>query len=188
MDGELPGVEHRQIREHVLRCQECSGEYEALLRMKRMLAQLRVREPQNDLASRILQQVHQADDAQTTRRVPSRPWLLSLSLRSPLAPPSQLALAASLLFAIGFALAHLADGGDSVQWRPTDSSTMSSLGPAPINLLDPTSRGPETPVIQAPTSFYRQLPRRDTDYPYVHGTFGTMQVGDESITAFAQPH
>src|SRR5579871_4434697 len=64
MDGELPGVEHRQIHEHLARCSECADEYAGLLRMKRLLAGMRVREPRTELASRIVEQVHHSREAQ----------------------------------------------------------------------------------------------------------------------------
>src|SRR5262245_17196416 len=57
MDGELPGVEHRQIHEHLAQCEECQVEYVSLLQTKRLLAALRVQEPRPELPTVILHQI-----------------------------------------------------------------------------------------------------------------------------------
>ena len=54
MDGELPGVEQLQIREHLKHCACCNEEYESLLYTKRVLARLSVANPRNCLEDRIL--------------------------------------------------------------------------------------------------------------------------------------
>lgn len=58
MDAELPGFEHRQVHEHIGRCEDCAHEYQSLLQMKRLLAGMRMREPQADLPGRILNHIH----------------------------------------------------------------------------------------------------------------------------------
>src|SRR5579862_8602987 len=182
MDGELPGVEHRQIRQHILQCADCDREYEALLRMKRLLAQMRLREPQTDLASQILQRAHLAAQDQASRR--SSRWLRysGTPLRSIIAPTPQLALAASLLFAAGFALAHISNTDDPAQWRPASADSLSALGPAPINPLDPTRPGLDNAGIQPPSSLFRSRPDRLMDYPSVTATL--IPAGDETVTVF----
>src|SRR5258706_13132934 len=54
MDGELPGVEQLQIREHLKQCSSCNEEYESLLYTKRVLARLSLAAPRNFLEDRIL--------------------------------------------------------------------------------------------------------------------------------------
>jgi hypothetical protein len=54
MDGELPGVEQLQIRDHLGCCPCCSDEYESLLTTKRMLARLCMKQPGPELEDRIL--------------------------------------------------------------------------------------------------------------------------------------
>ncbi len=53
MDGELRGVEHRQIFEHLSRCPECEQEYASLLQMKRMLGSMRTVSPSRELQAKI---------------------------------------------------------------------------------------------------------------------------------------
>ncbi len=94
IDGELPGVEHRQIHEHLAGCAECAQEHRGLVQMKRMLASLRLREPSADLPQRILSQV----SAQPTLRAP---WLDQINrwVQVQGLKPQSLALAAT--FALG---------------------------------------------------------------------------------------
>ena len=54
MDGELPGVEHQNIHEHIKCCASCKDEYETLLYTKRMLSTLKVKDPSVALEDRIL--------------------------------------------------------------------------------------------------------------------------------------
>ena len=94
IDGELQGVEHRQIHEHLAGCSECMQEHRGLVQTKRMLASLRMREPSADLPQRILSQV----GAQQTFRAPwleqFNRWVQVQGLK-----PQSLALAAT--FALG---------------------------------------------------------------------------------------
>lgn len=53
MDGELPGVEQLQIREHLHSCDCCRDEHESLLFTKRLLCGLKVKEPAETLETRI---------------------------------------------------------------------------------------------------------------------------------------
>src|SRR5271165_6587424 len=96
MDGELPGIEHRQIHEHLARCPECADEYAGLLKMKRLLAGMRVREPRTDLASRIVEQVHHTHD--TPRIGPTVRWAEQVNVwwKTTAPSPPALALGASL--------------------------------------------------------------------------------------------
>ena len=68
IDGELPGVEHRQVHDHLPQCGECEREYLMLLQMKRMVGSLRVQEPRVDLPESILRRVHLVEQASEARR------------------------------------------------------------------------------------------------------------------------
>ena len=57
MDGELPGVESLQIRDHLSMCSECASEYDDLLSMKRLVGRLKVQEPVGEIAAEILQSI-----------------------------------------------------------------------------------------------------------------------------------
>ncbi|MEP6756231.1 MAG: anti-sigma factor [Chthonomonadales bacterium] len=54
MDGELPGVEHQNIHEHIKCCSSCREEYETLLCTKRMLSTLKAKVPAKALEDQIL--------------------------------------------------------------------------------------------------------------------------------------
>ncbi len=94
IDGELQGVEHRQIHEHLAGCSECMQEHRGLVQMKRMLASLRMREPSADLPQRILSHVH-------TQQTFRAPWLEQFNrwVQVQGLKPQSLALAAT--FALG---------------------------------------------------------------------------------------
>src|SRR5947209_8479362 len=67
MDGELPGVEQLQIREHLKYCVHCNEEYESLLYTKRVLARLSVANPRNCLEDRILNRLSEEAGNRTGR-------------------------------------------------------------------------------------------------------------------------
>jgi anti-sigma factor RsiW len=74
IDSELPGVEYRMIREHLVRCPDCTTEYEGLLETKRLLARLRVQAPRGDLPRMILSDVRSEESRMTDRG--SDRWVL----------------------------------------------------------------------------------------------------------------
>jgi len=76
MDAELQSVEHRQVRDHLLRCDECHEEYDQLLQMKRMLGSLSVKEPRADVQNRILYHIAW-EEQQRTNKHPAN-WLSNL--------------------------------------------------------------------------------------------------------------
>lgn len=94
IDGELPGVEHRQIHEHLAGCSECAQEHRGLVQMKRMLASLRLREPSADLPQRILSQVKTQQTSRASWLDQLNRWVQVQGLK-----PQSLALAAT--FALG---------------------------------------------------------------------------------------
>src|ERR1041385_5776798 len=73
MDGELPGVEQLQIREHLKQCSSCNEEYESLLYTKRVLARLSVAAPRNCLEERILNRLSE-EAGRSAARFDVRGW------------------------------------------------------------------------------------------------------------------
>lgn len=132
IDGELPGVEHRQIHEHLSRCSECAEEYQALLHMKRLLAGMRVRQPQNDLSQHILSQIHQSE---TPR--PTLPTWLDLALdwlRTPI-PAPYLAIGATMAIVGALSLSRAINSHDPIQWKPSTPSQLQDVGL--VETIDP---------------------------------------------------
>lgn len=96
MDGELPGIESLQIREHLSRCADCKMEYEDLLGMKRLVGRLRVQTPRADLAASILRNIR-IDEEIRSERGPYH-WLQRLSdtLRTTIVSPQTLGIGVGL--------------------------------------------------------------------------------------------
>jgi hypothetical protein len=131
MDGELPGVEHRQIHEHLAQCSDCAQEYRGLLQMKRLLAGMRIREAQTDLPIRILQQVHVQDSV--SRDNVGRSWLESVMhlLTSQNPRPQVMAIAASFAI-VGIVYASYAiDRSEQIVWHAATPAEIARLQPAP---------------------------------------------------------
>jgi anti-sigma factor RsiW len=138
MDGELPGVEHRQIHEHLAHCTECADEYAGLLRMKRLLAGLRVREPRSQMASHIVDHVHRTHDL--PRGHISFRWTQQVNGWWRGVGPQQPALALGIgLAVVGvFAVSQLVDGREMlhsyrepIHWSPVSTSAIASHELAP---------------------------------------------------------
>ena len=134
MDGELPGVEHRQIHEHIAQCADCASEYHGLLQMKRMLAGMRLREPQVDLPARIISQIHTQKDAHSAKTHTFWKGLFTRWAALPAPRSSYLALAASLA-ACGIVYASYAiDRSEQIVWHTTTPADVARLQPAPDTL------------------------------------------------------
>ncbi len=130
IDGELPGVEHRLIHDHLGQCPECSEEHRALLQTKRMLARLRVQEPRPDLPSLILSRVAQE---QTPPAFWSSGWFSSLWKPFFTSRPANRALTIGLgLAAVGlyFVNGRLARQ-DTIRWYSADATRAALLESAP---------------------------------------------------------
>lgn len=138
IDGELPGVEHRLIHEHLAYCELCRAEHEGLLHTKRMLARLRVQEPTHDLPASILQKIHTGNDRQM-RSETWRDWLRrSLSFSS---PTSQgWALGAGVALAGLFFLTRTLTPAERIKWAPADPAKLAAdPAPATMTFAAPTS-------------------------------------------------
>lgn len=132
MDGELPGVEHRQMHEHLARCTDCAAEYSGLLRMKRLLAGLRVQEPDVELPARILERVRRESGGRETHRVAGGVNALADWLRSNAPMPQYLMVGASLaVVGILFTVHFVDSGSEKIQWHPENAASIATLQPAP---------------------------------------------------------
>ena len=87
MDGELPGVEHRQVRTHLQLCSECKEEYEELLQMKRILSGLRIHDAGQTLPTVIIQRVEEEESKQPANRVVAWFGAMQRLTGSAIAPP-----------------------------------------------------------------------------------------------------
>ncbi len=165
MDGELPGVEHRQIHEHIGQCSACAHEYRSLLQMKRLLGGMQVREAQADLPARLLEKVH----ANPAANAAQGSWLHTVQdklrgdiTRRLLAPQPRFqyfALAATLSV-VGIVYASYAiDQSDKIDFHVATPAELASLPPALTNIpasapsfLSPASEG--SPALQQVGSTY----------------------------------
>lgn len=149
IDSELPGVEYRQIREHLGQCSECAEEYEGLLATKRMLARLRVQPPQQDLPSRIFQTV----DAHVAAHV-ARPWFqrLSVGVKWPATLGVAFGATAAAAFALFFAVRPVDAPASAIQWMPVTARDVTPLSPSPASaiekLADRTRSLPAMPILE----------------------------------------
>lgn len=137
MDGELRGVEHRQVFEHLARCSECEQEYESFLQMKRMLGVMRTHQPSPDLQARIAYSVTW-EEAQAVSRTPGMIWMrVRMQIQDLFASPQGLGLGAIAILGV-YAIAHhlptaTAEGASStIVWQRTPNSvTELTAGLAP---------------------------------------------------------
>ena len=102
LDGELPGVEHRLIHQHLQRCDSCRSDYEDLLQMKRLLGRLRIQSAHSNLPMQILQQVHSEEARVHAAHSADRINELVQRLRSKVSTPQTISL--GLGFAVVAAL------------------------------------------------------------------------------------
>ncbi len=167
MDGELPGVEHRQIHEHIGQCAACAHEYRSLLQMKRLLGGMQVREAQADLPTRLLEKVH----ANNAAAAAQGSWLHAVQdrlrpavTRRLMAPQPRFqyfALAATLSV-VGIVYASYAiDQSDKIDFHVATPSEIASLPPALTviptsapSFLPPASSGENAGLQQVGSTYY----------------------------------
>ncbi len=135
MDGELPGVEHRQVFEHIARCEECRTEYEALLQTKRLLGAMRQKAPRADLEHRLVYHIAWESGS---RPGPSWQQLSAQQIAQPFAAAAVLvALSASLLHV---AYSKPAQPTGTIVWeqaKPPIKEFTGGLGPTDPRLYQP---------------------------------------------------
>jgi anti-sigma factor RsiW len=127
MDGELPGVEHRMIHQHLGECSECQAEYQVLLRVKRLLSGMRLCAPRPELPQLILERVA----TEQSRRAGGRPsaWVQHLSQwwRQVAPPPPMVAFGAGLVMVGVFWTLRVTDAQDGINWKPASAEATASL-------------------------------------------------------------
>ncbi len=121
MDGELQGVEHRLVHQHLTHCSKCAKEYSGLLQMKRLLSGMRMRESDGDLAASIIEKVHSQPD-----RTPDVAWT-TINLRG-LFSVRTLMIAAPLAALTLMMLIVHHPAQNIITWHPSGGS-VSPLGP-----------------------------------------------------------
>lgn len=125
IDGELAGVEHRMIFDHLAFCSDCADEYEGLLKMKRMVSMLKIREPLASLPTSIINRVEE-------ERQHPRSWLhyqfgnLQEAVLRP-ASPSQLAAGAGFAVLCVILLGNANRHQDKIEWGPLHTGGIASL-------------------------------------------------------------
>ena len=138
MDGELRGVEHRLVHNHLAYCPECEAEYEDLLRTKRLVGRLRVQMPREDLSSLILEGLKE-ERRRAAERHPAA-WLARIQrlLRGTLPSPRLVLIGSGLGVAVALILAYRMplpdEEPDKIVWDPpgTTRVTMLELEPSVV--------------------------------------------------------
>lgn len=129
MDGELSGVEHRLIHDHLRCCPQCSEEYDGLLKVKRLLSGMRVQEPRPELQGMILTQLDGADNAGAPG------WLRNFlrMWRQSLPSPTMLAVGTGLVV-VGILFTYrLTETDGDLVFTPADGAGVVRLAPAPLD-------------------------------------------------------
>ncbi|MCW3096022.1 MAG: putative zinc-finger [Chthonomonadaceae bacterium] len=137
MDGELRGVEQRQVFEHLARCAECDQEYESFLQMKRMLGCMRAHQPTAELEARISYALTW-EEAQSAGRTPAMLWMrMRLQLQDLFASPQGWSLGAIAVLGLYAIVHHLPIANatastSAIVWQQTPNSvTELTAGLAP---------------------------------------------------------
>jgi len=127
MDGELRGIEQRQVFEHLARCAECELEYESILQMKRMLGCMRTQQPSPDLQARISYALTW-EEAQSASRTPEMLWTrLRIQAQDLFATPQGWGLGAIAVLGLYAIVHHLpsapgANATSTIVWQQTPNS------------------------------------------------------------------
>jgi predicted anti-sigma-YlaC factor YlaD len=180
IDGELRGIEQRQVFEHVARCSDCDEEYESLLQMKRMLGCMRTHQPSPDLQARITYAITW-DEAQSANRSPAMIWMrLRLQAQDMFGPPRALGMGAVAMLGI-FVLVHqlpvAAHSGapSTIVWQQTPNSVTeltAGLTPSePQRFFRPPSRSVVEPFVQEHSGFFPVNARSIEPAPAVSASY-----------------
>ena len=149
MDGELRGVEHRLVHDHLARCPECDAEYQDLLMTKRLLGRMRLQMPREELSELILQRISAEENSLAQPRWPFGLIRFRQLLRESLPNPRMMLTSASLGVAAALILAYtiVPDNDDKPVWIPSASAQ--------------TALAPTTPFASYPTG-------GDAGYNWLH--------------------
>lgn len=130
IDGELPGVEHSGVHEHLKACRECREEYEGVLQMKRLLSHIKVQEPRPELSNDILARLH----AERETASPAPPfWRVWLT------PSRSLMTATSALLLVAITVLAFSKDPNEIRWTPASQAAREGLLPSPSAQGSPTS-------------------------------------------------
>ena len=127
VDGELTGVEHQLIKQHLQACTECHEEFEGIVQMKRILSNVKVHTPRPELAGRILETVH----ADPTRSFAER----SMGWNAMFAPSRRLWTGASLAGLALLAFLAFSKDPNEIRWTSADNQTPLTAS-TPLNTQD----------------------------------------------------
>ena len=167
MDGELPGVECLQIRDHINRCASCSDDYDQLLHMKRLLGKMKVQVPVHEaLPERIFQTIRVDAQLAAERSISARLNDLATSVRLIVFSPRTLAAGLTTIGAV-MALASIHNNDQVHVVGNWDHSTPpASEFTASIKYPDP-QRFVSTPSRNAPgIRMINEVSFSDQMYPY----------------------
>lgn len=121
IDGELSGVEHIMVREHLDQCADCREEYDTLVSMKRTLASIKMQAPRTELPSQIMARIHAEAGASQSASLPR--WEIGI-------PPKRKLFYGAGLTAIAL-VAVLAFSKDPNEIRWTSTANEPRLTAAP---------------------------------------------------------
>jgi anti-sigma factor RsiW len=100
MDGELPGIESLQIRDHLNACNQCAEDYNQLLHMKRLLGRMKVQAPAHNMPERIFQTIRVDSQLASQRSLNARVHEMSAAMRFMIAAPRTLAVGLGTIGAV----------------------------------------------------------------------------------------
>ncbi len=131
IDGELCGVEMMRIRRHLQECSDCRVEHDHILRTKRVVSLMPVRQPNVDFEVRLMQHVFDSNS-----QVKGSRWLFWMTdLKNAFRMPSE---RAKRVLAFGGALTAIAWMAGTVN----DSAYVSAppLGASNVSVIIPAQR------------------------------------------------
>ncbi|MCX6381424.1 MAG: zf-HC2 domain-containing protein [Armatimonadetes bacterium] len=122
IDGELPGVEHHEVHEHLKNCHDCNEDYEATLQMKRLLSHIKVQAPRPELSSQIIANIRAERETS-----PSKPpfWRLWFT------PSRSLMTVTSALVLVAVTVLTFSKDPNEIRWTATSAKTTAELLPSP---------------------------------------------------------
>jgi len=166
IDGELPGIEHRQVHNHLPQCCECEREYLSLLQMKRMLGSLRVQEPSIELPQVILHRVHLAEREAEGHQNTGWHGVFSVLLRTHLVSLRPLALGSGMACVAVLLTAHLAKPEDEADFFSGTALNASMVPASASQAFIQVSSYPQVPSYQQ-TETRMPLNNWNDNYPPV---------------------
>lgn len=60
-DGELPGMEHRAVHEHLKMCESCRDDYEGILETKRLFGAMPMPSPRSEFVQIVMQRIREEE-------------------------------------------------------------------------------------------------------------------------------